>query len=66
MSEQNISYSESLKKLEALLSQLENGDLDIDELSTKVKQATQLIRSCKEKLRNTEAELEQFLEDTDD
>ncbi|TRX60853.1 exodeoxyribonuclease VII small subunit [Fulvivirga sp. M361] len=66
MSENNLSYSESLKKLEALLEQLENGDLDIDLLSTKVKEATGLIRFCKEKLRNTEAELEQFLDKPED
>ena len=66
MSKKNTSYSASLKKLEELLHQLESGELDIDQLSSKVKEAAELIRFCKEKLRTTENELQQFLDDTDD
>lgn len=66
MSKKNTSYSESLKKLEALLHQLESGESDIDQLSSKVKEAAELIRFCKEKLRSTENELQQLLDDPDD
>ena len=66
MSKKNTSYSESLKKLEALLHQLESGESDIDQLSSKVKEAAELIRFCKEKLRSTENELQQFLDEPDD
>ncbi len=65
MSKKQYSYSEALKELEALIDKIENGESDVDELSDMVKKATELIKRCKEKLRNTEADLNRFLNTPD-
>ena len=65
MSKKQTSYSESLKELEILIQQIENGEPSVDELAGMVKRATELIKNCKEKLRDTEADLNEFLSGTD-
>lgn len=55
-------YSESIKELEEIVKSVENETLDLDELSKKVKRATELIKICKEKLFQTDAEIEKILE----
>ena len=45
-----------------LLSQLKEDDLDIDELTSLVKEATGLIGSCKDKLQNAETDLQTSLD----
>ena len=41
----------------------ENGDLDVDILSEKVKEATRLIKLCKEKLYKADEEVKKVLEE---
>ena len=43
-------YNEAVEKLRKIVADIENGDLDVDILSEKVKEATRLIKLCKEKL----------------
>ncbi|MEM7107881.1 MAG: exodeoxyribonuclease VII small subunit [Bacteroidota bacterium] len=66
MTKKPSSYKESIEELESIIQKIESGDTDIDELSTLVKRASDLIRACKTKLRNTEVELNQFLDNSDD
>jgi exodeoxyribonuclease VII small subunit len=56
------SYSQSISKLDALLSEIESNRLDVDELSEKVKLATELIKFCKEKLYSTEKDIRQIID----
>ena len=65
MSKQKISYSEAVNEIEEILSQIENGELDVDELTEKVKRVTILIKICKTKLKSTEEELKSILEEKD-
>ena len=44
------SYKEAVEKLRRIVAEIEQGDLDVDLLSDKVKEATRLIKLCKEKL----------------
>ena len=53
--EQN--YSKSIKEIEVILSKIENGETDIDNLATEIKRASTLLQSCKEKLLKTEEEV---------
>ncbi len=57
-----LSYKEALKRINEIVDRIENENPDIDELSTLVKEATQLITDCKAKLENTEAEIQSSLE----
>lgn len=61
MSDQ-LSYKEALERINRIVERIENNDPDIDELSNLVKEATGLIAQCKEKLENTEAEIQSSLE----
>lgn len=58
-----IKYEEAVQQLEAIVEQMENGELDIDQLSEKLKTAQELIKLCKEKLTKTDAEIKKILED---
>ena len=61
MAKKIITYKESIEELENILKELENNELDIDILSIKVKRAAELVAICKEKLFNTNEEIEKIL-----
>lgn len=61
MSKKKVTYSEAIKEIEETLQLIENEELDVDELSTKVKRVSTLIKLCKEKLHKTEEEVENIL-----
>lgn len=66
MSDSKLSYSKAFKELESILYQIENNDLDVDNLASQVKRAAELIKICKSKLRDTEAEIEKVIEAMDE
>ena len=43
-------YGEAISEIEEILEQIETGDLDVDELSEKVKRVSVLVTLCREKL----------------
>lgn len=57
-----MKYEEAVRQLEEIVRQLENNELDIDELSAKLRQAQQLIKLCKDKLTKTDEEIKKILE----
>ena len=63
MAEKKISFNEAIKELEIILEQIESGEPDVDELSGKVKRASELIKICRKKLKSTEEEIDKILED---
>ncbi len=62
MAKKEISYSEAITELESILSEFENGEPDIDNLSEKVKRVSILINLCKKKLKNTENEVQKIID----
>lgn len=56
------SYNEALKILEITVKDLESGELTVDDLTKKVKEAAELVKYCREQLRATEKELTSALE----
>ena len=56
-------YNEAVEKLRKIVADIENGDLDVDILSEKVKEATRLIKLCKEKLYKADEEVKKVLEE---
>ena len=56
-------YNESIEKLRAIVNNIERGELDIDELSEKVKEASRLIKVCKEKLTKADEEIKKIIEE---
>ena len=63
MSNNSTSYTEAFEELQHIVSEIESGEISVDELSEKVKRATQLIRICKAKLTSTEEDVNRILKD---
>ena len=59
MKEEN-KYEEVLQELQTIVHRMENDELDIDQLSTQLKRAQQLIKLCKEKLTKTDEEIKKI------
>ena len=57
------SYKEAVEKLRRIVAEIEQGDLDVDLLSDKVKEATRLIKLCKEKLYKADEKVKKVLEE---
>lgn len=57
-----VTYEEAMAQLEAIVQQIERGELSIDALSSKVKEATELVQKCKEILHTTDEAIEKMLE----
>ena len=57
----NLTYESAFKELQQIVSDLEEGEVNVDELSEKVKRATMLIAICKSKLTETEEDVNKIL-----
>ena len=66
MPKKTESYHEAVDKLRKIVADIENGDLDVDLLSEKVKEATRLIKLCKEKLYKVDEEVKKVLEELEE
>lgn len=62
----DIKYEEAVSQLEAIVRQLEHGELDIDQMGKQLKKAQQLITLCRAKLTKTEAEINAILNENTD
>jgi exodeoxyribonuclease VII small subunit len=63
MMKNKITYAEAIAELEEIVNEIENEDIGVDELSEKVKRASELIKICKDKLHKTEEEVSAVLKD---
>ena len=61
MTTKKLNYKQALEEIEQIVNKIENEEPDIDELSTMVKRAAELIKSCKAKLKDTGADLEKII-----
>ncbi len=66
MAKKTVNYNDAIKEIEETLHQIENEELDVDQLASKVKRVSQLIKICKDKLLQTEEEVTKILEDMED
>ncbi len=66
MTKKKLTYNEAVSEIEEILQQIENEELQVDELSDKVKRVNTLIKSCKDKLHKTELEVEKILNDIEE
>jgi exodeoxyribonuclease VII small subunit len=56
-----INYTEAFEELQIIVSEIEQGEISVDELSKKVKRATELIKTCRTKLSSTEEDVNKIL-----
>ncbi len=60
---ENVNYTEAFAELQGIVSEIEQGEISVDELSEKVKRAAQLIKICKTKLATTEEDVNRILKE---
>ncbi|MGK7397635.1 MAG: exodeoxyribonuclease VII small subunit [Candidatus Cyclobacteriaceae bacterium M3_2C_046] len=60
-----ISYTEAFEELQAIVTEIDQGEITVDVLSQKVKRAAELIKVCKNKLSTTEEDVNQILKELD-
>jgi len=63
MTPNQLKYREAVERLDEIISQIENEDVDVDELSMQVKEAVELIRVCKAKIDKAEMEVKKVVDD---
>ena len=61
MSKKGQSYRKSIDEIEEILAKIESGETDIDDLTTQIKRAAKLLQDCKDKLFQTEQEVEKIM-----
>lgn len=62
MSEE-LTYTEAFNELQSIVAEMENSEITIDELDSRIKRASVLLKICKDKLFSTEKEVQQVLEE---
>lgn len=61
-----IKYTEAFEELQQIVNDIEDGEITVDELSKKVKRASELIKVCKSKLTETEEDVNQILKELEE
>ncbi len=57
-----LNYEQAAKELDQILSDLKTDNISIDKLAEKVERAAKLATFCSEKLRNTEAKINNIIQ----
>ena len=52
MKDDEIGYADALAELERILAELEQSDVDVDVLATRVQRASELIKLCRDRIGN--------------
>ncbi len=61
----NLSYEESIKELEQIVKELENGELTLDDSIKKFEKGMELSKHCSELLENAEKKITLLIEKDD-
>ena len=60
-----MTYEAALAELRSILQQMQDGKVPIEEMGEKIKRAVELVKFCKEKLRQAEEEVERLFGEMD-
>lgn len=63
---EELSFEDSLTKLEEIVNKLEKGDVPLDDAIDEFNNAMQLVKICNEKLNNAEESIAKIVEDNGD
>lgn len=63
MAAKKITYSQAMERLEKIVRQIDNNELDIDILREKIKEANEIIAFCEDELTKAEREVEKLLQE---
>lgn len=59
-------YTDAFSELQQIVTEIEQGEISVDELSEKVKRAAYLIRICKSKLTTTEEDVNKIFKELEE
>ena len=59
----SFSYDEAMQEIQNIVAELQNDAISVDALAEKVRRASDLIKLCREKLRQTETDVKEALSD---
>ena len=57
-------FEEATARLEAIVRRMEDGQLNLDEITSQLKEAKQLVKFCRDKLTKTDKEVNDILKDS--
>ena len=58
-----IKFEEKIKKLEAIVNELESGEVDLDDAIEKYTEAMKLSKICSDKLKNAEEQINKIVKE---
>lgn len=58
----DITYEQAIQRLEFIVRDIEQGSMQIDQLTTQIKEAQQLLKYCKGKLAKVETDVNKLFE----
>lgn len=61
MTKKQFKYSDAINEIEQIVAEIESNELDIDELTEKIKRVSELLKFCKAKLHDTEEEVQKIM-----
>ncbi len=61
MKSKELTYTKAITELEAIVRDIESGEVDVDVLADKVKRSTELITFCSSRLRGTQDAVSRIL-----
>ena len=60
---ENLTFEESLEKLEEIVNKLENGDVSLDDAIEEFKKAMDLVKICNDKLNTAEESIAKIVQE---
>ena len=58
-----LKYGKAIERLDEIIGNIESDDIDVDELSLRLKEAVNLVKLCKSKIDKAELEVKQVVDD---
>jgi exodeoxyribonuclease VII small subunit len=62
MAKAELTYSKAFARLQEIVAEIEDGEIDVDTLTTSVKEATTLVAFCRSRLTTTQRDISQALD----
>ena len=61
-----LKYTEAFEELQNIVNDMEDSKISVDELDSKIKRASELLKICKDKLFKTEENVQKILDEIKD
>ncbi len=62
---ENLTYTQAVERLEEIMNSIQGGGMDVDRLAVVLKEASELVQFCRNKLYKVDEEVKMLLENID-